>query len=141
MDAVVDEFLWQPRFFMRLFAVSGFLALVLAAVGVYGVMAYGVSRRIREVGIRAALGASQGCIIRLMLRQGLVSALTGIVLGLGLSLAATRTLRSLLLGVSPLDPLSYVVMTGILLAVALLACYLPARRASRVDPVVALRHE
>ena len=141
MDAVVDEFLWQPRFFARLFAVSGLLALVLAAVGVYGVMAYGVSRRTREIGIRAALGASQGCITRLVLRQGLVSALLGIVFGLGLSLAATSTLRSLLLGVSPLDPWSYVVMTGVLLAAALLACYLPARRASRVDPLVALRRE
>ncbi len=141
MDAVVDEFLWQPRFFARLFAVSGFLALVLAAVGVYGVMAYGVSRRTREIGIRAALGATAGCIIRLVLRQGLVPALTGILIGLGLSLAATRTLRSLLLGVSPIDPMSYVVMTGVLLAAALLACYLPARRASRVDPLVALRHE
>ena len=141
MDDVVDEFLWQPRFFARLFAASGFLALVLAAVGVYGVMAYGVSRRTRELGIRATLGASQGSIIRLVLRQGLLSALMGLVIGLGLSLAATRTLRSLLLGVNPIDPLSYVVMTGVLLTAALLACYLPARRASRVDPLVALRHE
>ena len=141
MGAVVDEFLWQPRLLATVFAVSGLLALVLAAVGVYGVMAYGVSRRTREIGIRAALGASQGRNIRLLLRQGLVSSLTGIVIGLGLSLAATRILRSLLFEVSATDPLSYVVMTGVLLAAALLACYLPACRASRVDPLVALRQD
>jgi putative ABC transport system permease protein len=141
MEAVLDEWLWQPRFFMRLFGASGLLALVLAAVGIYGVMAYGISRRTREIGIRAALGATQGRLVRLVLRQGLVSALVGIALGLALSLVATRALRSLLLGVSPLDPLSYIVMTGVLLAAAMLACYLPARRASRVDPLVALRYE
>ena len=139
MSAVVDEFLWLPQLFTRLFAVFGFLALVLAAVGVYGVLAYTVSRRTRELGIRAALGADPGQIRRLVLRQGLVPALAGIVIGVGISLGVTRTLRSLLFGVSPTDPLSFVVMTGVLLAAALVACYLPARRASRVDPLVALR--
>jgi putative ABC transport system permease protein len=141
MDAVVNEFLWRPRLFARLFAVSGLLALVLAALGVYGVLAYSVARRTREIGIRATLGATQGCLIRLVLRQGLTSALLGIVIGLGFSLAATRALRSLLFEVSPTDPLSYLVMTGVLLAAALLACYLPARHASRIDPLAALRHE
>lgn len=141
MQAVIDDFLWLPRLFTRLFAVFGFLALVLAAVGVYGVLACAMGQRTREIGIRTALGAKRLQITGLVLIQGLVPALAGIGIGLGASFGVTRALRSLLTGVSPTDPVSFLVMTGVLLAAALLACYLPARRASRIDPLAALRSE
>ena len=141
MDAVVDDLHWMPRMLMRLFGVFGGFALVLAAAGVYGVLAYSVSRRTREIGIRTALGASQGQIGRLVLWQGLVPTFVGITIGLGISLATTRLMRSLLAGVSPTDPWSFGVTTLVLLGAALLACYLPARRARRVDPLAALRCE
>jgi ABC-type antimicrobial peptide transport system permease subunit len=131
----------MPRMLMRLFGVFGGFALVLAAAGVYGVQAYSVSRRTREIGIRTALGATQGQIGTLVLRQGLVPTIVGITIGLGASLGTTRLLRGLLSGVSPTDPWSFGLTTVVLLGAALAACYLPARRARRVDPLAALRCE
>jgi putative ABC transport system permease protein len=131
----------MPRTLMRLFTVFGGFALMLAAAGVYGVLAYSVNRRTREIGIRSALGATQGQVAGLVIRQGLLPTLAGIAIGLGASLAATRLLRGLLAGVSPTDAWSFGVTTVVLLGAALAASYLPARRARRVDPIVALRCE
>jgi putative ABC transport system permease protein len=141
MEAVVDDARWMPRTLMRMFLVFGVLALALASAGIYGVLAYSVSRRTREMGIRSALGASSGQIGRIVLREGLGPAAVGIVIGLVASVGVTRLLRALLSGVSPTDPLSYAVTAVVLLASALVACSIPARRATRVDPMVALRHE
>ena len=119
----------------------GLLALILAAVGVYGVLAYTTRQRTRELGIRMALGAEPGGIFALVLRQGAVLAASGIAIGLVLSFVMTRALGRVLFGVSPADPLTYAAVSGVLIAVALVACYLPARRAAKVDPMVALRYE
>ena len=121
----------------------GLLALILAVVGVYGVLAYATRQRRHEIGIRMALGAQPGGIFALVLRQGAILAFTGIAIGLGLSFAVTRLLAhaDVLFGVSPTDPVTYALVGAVLLGAALLACYLPARRASKVDPMVALRYE
>lgn len=119
----------------------GVLALLLAALGIYGVLAYAVSRRTREIGVRIALGAGVGDVLRLVLRQGLWLAGVGVAAGFAGALAAAHSLRSFLYGIQPLDPLTFAVVGGVLVLVALLACWLPARRATRVDPVVALRVE
>ena len=119
----------------------GVLALILAAVGVYGVLAYTTRQRTHELGIRMALGAEPRGIFALVLHQGAVLAASGIALGLALSFVLTRALASELFGVSPADPLTYAAVSGVLIAVALVACYLPARRAAKVDPIVALRYE
>ena len=119
----------------------GFLALILAAVGVYGVLAYTTQQRTHELGIRMALGAEPATIFGLVLRQGALLAILGIAIGLGASLVLTRAMASQLFGVSPSDPLTYAVVGILLLGVALVACYIPARRAMRVDPMVALRYE
>lgn len=141
MADVVDELYWMPRTLMRVFGVFGIFALALAGAGVYGVLAYSVSRRTREIGIRTALGANQGQIRNLVLRQGLTPTVVGMVIGLGASLATTRLLEGLLSGVSPTDPWSFGLTTIALLGAALVACYVPARRAVRADPLVALRFE
>jgi ABC-type antimicrobial peptide transport system permease subunit len=124
-----------------LLGVLGIVALVLAVSGLFGVIAYSVSQRTREVGIRMALGARRGDVQRLVLRQGMKLAGTGIVIGLLGALAATQLLRSLLFGVSPTDPVTFIAVPVLLIVVALIACWLPARRASRVNPMVALRTE
>lgn len=119
----------------------GILGFVLAIVGVFGVVSYAAAQRTHEIGIRMALGASQGDILKLMLRQGVSLVLGGVALGLVAAWGLTRAMGRLLIGVSPTDPLTYMVATLALAAIALWACYLPARRAMRVDPLVALRHE
>ena len=124
-----------------LLGVLGIVALVLAVSGLFGVIAYSVSQRTREMGIRMALGAQRRDVLRLVLRQGMKLAGIGIVVGLVGALAATQLLRGLLFGVSPTDPATFLIIPPLLLAVAWLACWLPARRAARVDPMVALRHE
>ncbi|MBX9601827.1 MAG: ABC transporter permease [Bryobacteraceae bacterium] len=122
-------------------AVFGMLALVLAAVGLYGVLAYSMAQRSREVGIRMALGATSGDVLRIVIRHGLAMTLTGIGIGLGASLALTRLIKSMLYGVSPTDGVTLAGVAAMLIAVALVACYLPARRAMRIDPVRAMRHD
>jgi predicted permease len=119
----------------------GVVGLLLAAIGIYGVTSYGVSRRTREIGIRVALGAGRSDVMRLMLRQGASLAATGVVIGLGLAAVGGQVIRSLLYGVSGMDPLTFVSACGLFLAVGSIATYVPARRALRVDPMLALRHE
>jgi ABC-type antimicrobial peptide transport system permease subunit len=124
---------------VALLSAFGLLALVLASIGLYGIMAYSVSLRKREIGLRMALGAARAGVIRLILKQGMSLVLTGVLIGFGAALLVGRLLSRMLYGVGASDPISVAGAAVVLLAVALLACYLPARRASRVDPLVALR--
>jgi predicted permease len=133
--------LGSRRFNVILIGFFGITALLLATAGVFGVMAYSVSRRTREIGVRVALGARRSDVLRMVLGQGLRTILIGLAIGIAGSLALTRTVESLLFGVTPTDPLTFAGVTLLLVAAALLACYIPARRATRVDAMVALRHE
>lgn len=137
----LDASFWQARFELWVLTVLGTLALVLAGVGMYGVIAYHVTARTREIGIRVAIGAGPGDVYRMVIGQGLRVTLAGIAIGLILSAMTSRLLASLLYGVSPADPAAWSAAVVLWLAVALLACWLPARRAARVEPVVALRQE
>jgi putative ABC transport system permease protein len=141
LEDLVSTSLAQRRFAMQVVGLFAALAMLLAGVGIYGVMAYLVNQRTREIGIRLALGASRGAILRWVFRQGMWLTLVGVSVGLVGALAATRLLRSLLFGVAPTDLLTYAGLVGVLAVVALLACYIPARRATKVDPLVALRYE
>jgi ABC-type antimicrobial peptide transport system permease subunit len=138
---VVHDTVAQPRFRTTLIGVFAAAALLLAAVGIYGVLSYGVARRTREVGIRIALGADRGSVLGLVFRQGLALTGAGLAIGLAGALLLTRYLSSLLFDVGRFDPATYAAVALTLLAAAALACGIPARRAMRVDPVVALRHE
>jgi predicted permease len=133
--------LGSRRFNLILIGFFGMVALLMATAGVFGVMAYSVSRRTREIGVRVALGAGQQEVLSLILGQGLRTILLGIALGLAGSLALTRTLESLLFGVTARDPLTFAGVILLLMAAALFACYIPARHATRIDPVIALRHQ
>jgi predicted permease len=139
--AVVSASLRARRFNLILVGFFGAVALLLAVVGLYGVMAHSVARRTGEIGVRIALGATRANILRLVFEQGARVAAIGVSLGLVGSFAVTRAIRSLLFGLGPVDPVTFASVTLALVAVALLACYVPARRAARVDPNVALRYE
>lgn len=141
MEELVADAQSRRRFQTALLAAFGGLALVLAAVGVYGVMAYSVSQRTHEVGIRVALGARQGQVLRMVVSQGLKLALAGVALGLAGAFALSRLLSSLLFGVGVTDPLTFMTASAVLLTAALGACVVPALRAARVHPLAALRHE
>ena len=138
---IVNQGLWAPRAGAGLLAVFGALALLLASVGVYGVLSYSVSQQTKEIGIRMSLGAQRKQVMRLVIGQGMKLALAGLALGLIAAFAMTRVLTSLLFGVSAHDPLTFVLVPLGLLAVSVLACYIPARRAIGVDPIIALRYE
>ena len=141
MDEVVSGALSRPRFNLLLVGSFAVLGLALAAVGIYGVVSFLVAQRTREIGIRMALGARAAHVRRLVIVEGMAPVLVGSAAGIGAGLLATRAIRGLLFGVTPLDPLSLAAAPAILAVIALLACYLPARRATRVDPLVALREE
>jgi ABC-type antimicrobial peptide transport system permease subunit len=141
MDQLLYESVASSRFRAMLFGVFAALALVLAVIGIYGVMAYSVSQRTNEIGIRMALGAQRGEVMRLVLGQGTKLTLLGVVLGITAAVALTHLMSSLLFSVSATDPLTFVGVDILLTLVALAACYVPARRAMRVDPMIALRYE
>jgi putative ABC transport system permease protein len=138
MDDVVANSLGTRRVSMQLFAVFACAALLLAAIGIYGVMAYSVTQRTQEIGIRMALGAQKSDILRLVVRQGMTVTLIGVIAGLAGAFALTRVIANLLFGVGASDPVTFVVIPLLLIFVSLIACYLPARRAARLNPTAAL---
>jgi putative ABC transport system permease protein len=133
--------LWAARMGAALLGLFGVLALILASIGIYGVLSYSVTQRTSEIGIRMALGAQAPQVLKLVLRQGMLLAGVGVLVGVAIALPITRFASSLLYGVSAWDPVTYISITLLLMAVAFLACYVPARRATRIDPLVALRFE
>jgi len=141
LDKIADAGVSTPRFALFLVGVFAGLAITLAAIGAYGVISWSVSQRTHEFGMRVALGASSGDVLRLVLGQGIRLAITGVAIGLVCALALARVLRSLLFEVSAADPLTFALVSVMALAIAALACYLPARQATRADPAVALRAE
>ena len=141
MEQTVAQSVAARRFSMLLLTVFGILALALASLGIYGLMSYTVAQRTREIGVRMALGAQMSDVLKLMVGQGMKLALVGVVLGVVASVGLTQLMKTLLFGVSATDPLTFVVIASLLAVVALLACWLPARRATKVDPMEALRYE
>ena len=141
LEKVVDESIAQSRLNMLLMGLFGGLAMLLSAVGIYGLLSQAVTQRTQELGIRIALGAQVGDVLKLVIKQGMMLALAGEVIGLIGALALTRLIRGLLFGVTPNDVMTFVAVVGVLTIVALLACYIPARRATKVDPLIALRYE
>ena len=141
MDELMSRALSDTRFSLWLLALFAGLGLLLSAIGIYGVMVTAVTQRTHEIGVRMALGAQPFDVLRLVLRQGMALTLAGLVVGIGVGLVATRVLSDMLYGVTPRDPLTFVGVPALLLLVAFLACYIPARRATRIDPLVALRYE
>ena len=141
MNTVFGDSVSRQRFLSLLLGIFAAVALLLAAIGTYGVPSYLVTERRREIGIRVALGASTGGIVKLVLRQGLSITVIGIVLGIGGAVALGQVTQSLLFYVSPTDPVTFITVALVILAVALLACVVPANRAMRVDPLVAIRNE
>jgi putative ABC transport system permease protein len=141
MEEVMSTSVAQPRLQTFLLGLFGGLAMVLAAVGIYGVMSYSVTQRTSEIGIRMALGADRASVLRMVMGHGLRLAAIGLAIGLALALAVTRVMSKVLFGVSPTDPVTFATILVLLALVALLACYIPARRATNVDPMVALRYE
>jgi putative ABC transport system permease protein len=141
LDTIVAKSISQQRFYMLLLAIFAAVALVLAAIGIFGVLSYAVSQRTREIGIRMALGAPGGSVIGLIVRQAMLLVAAGVAAGTGLALLLSRTISRMLFSVTPTDPATFASVAALLALVALCASYLPARRATRVDPIVALRSE
>jgi len=140
-DAISRQGLFMPRIVALLGGGFGLVAMALATVGLYGVVSFMVGRRTQEIGIRMTLGAQRGAVLRMVLANGLVLAATGLIIGLTIALVAAPTVRSMLVGVSPYDPATFFAISAALLAATAIASYLPAARATRVDPILALRHE
>jgi putative ABC transport system permease protein len=141
MDEVFRDSVSRQRFLSQLLAIFALVALTLAAIGTYGVLSYLVTERRREIGIRVALGATAGGIVRMVLRQGLAISGIGVVVGVLGALGFARLTQSLLFGVSPTDPATYAAVGAVIMLVALIACLVPAQRAMRVDPLEAIRIE
>ena len=141
LEGVVAQAVSPKRFVTALLGAFSMLAMILAALGIYGVISYSVNQRTQEIGIRVALGAQTVSVLKLVVGLGMKLALTGVALGLVAAIALTRVMKSLLYNVSATDPLTFCLIGSLLIGVALLACYIPARRAAKVDPIVALRHE
>jgi predicted permease len=141
MERRISDSVAQPRFYATLFGIFAGLAVILAAVGVYGVLSYHVAQCTRELGIRMAMGAQRSNVLHLVLRQGVVLAVCGIIIGLAGAWGTSRFLTSLLFGVTPTDPTTYAGIAVLMVVIAVIAAYIPARRATAVDPVVALRYE
>jgi putative ABC transport system permease protein len=141
LDAIVAKSISQQRFYMLLLTIFAGVALALAAIGIFGVLSYAVSQRTREIGIRMALGAQARSVVRLIVRQALLLVACGVAAGLALGLLLSQTMTKMLFDIQPTDPATYAVVSAVLAAVALVASYVPARRATRVDPIVALRSE
>jgi len=141
MEQWMNTAVAEPRYRTTLIGLFAALALLLATIGIYGVMSYSVTQRTHEIGVRMALGARQSDVMKMVVRQGMLLVLIGVGLGLAVAIALTRVMATLLFGITARDPLTFVVVAGLLAVVALLACYLPARRATKVDPLTALRYE
>ena len=141
MSSILSDNVAQPRFYTILSAFFGIIALVLAAIGIYGVISYSVTQRTHEIGIRVALGARSTDVIKLVVGHGMTMTVIGIVIGLAGAFALTRLMASLLFGISVSDPVVFILIPLLLASVAFLASYLPARRATKVDPMIALRYE
>jgi putative ABC transport system permease protein len=141
MDEVFDEAIGRPRLLAQLLTIFAALALLLSTIGTYGVLSYMVTERRREIGIRVALGATRQSVMRMVLGQGLGLTFAGVAIGLLLAIAAGRLIASLLFGVTALDPVTITAVVALIGTVALIACFVPATSAARVDPMVALREE
>jgi putative ABC transport system permease protein len=141
MNELISSSQWEQRLGVTLLSILGGLGLLLTAVGIYGVTAYIVAQRTREFGVRMALGARGRDVMKLVIREGMWLVLIGVVIGMAASLAVSRLLKSFLFGLSAADPMTFGIIPLLLAAVALLACYVPARRATKVDPMIALRAE